>query len=399
MRILVHDFSGHPFQAQLSRALAHRGHDVTHSYCAAYVGGKGSLAAANGETVTFEPIWSNRSIKKTSFLRRGFQELAIGLSLVRQVRRVRPDVVMIANTPVPSMVVLAAYARLRRIPWVLWHQDVQAVAIQSFAGAVLSKSFYLVGKLIEVGERWVSRQAARIVVIADAFVEVHRKWGTADKTEVIPNWAPLDEIYPVARKNDWAVENALDDVKTLLYSGTLGLKHNPALLVDLARELIDRGEQVRLVVINEGPAVPVLLEEAERRDVPMTLLPFQPYEMLPQVLSSGDVLVVLLEQSAGAFSVPSKTLSYLCAGRPVLGLMPSENLAAVLVDRAGGHVAPPHAASIAGAADWVAGVLADDDRAAILGSRARALAEDEFGLAHCTERFEGILEAATSNTA
>ena len=26
---------------------------------------------------------------------------------------------------------------------------------------------------------------------------------------------------------------------------------------------------------------------------------------------------------AGAFSVPSKTLSYLCAGRPVLGMMPS----------------------------------------------------------------------------
>ena len=38
--------------------------------------------------------------------------------------------------------------------------------------------------------------------------------------------------------------------------------------------------------------------------------------------------VVLLERSAGAFSVPSKTLSYLCAGRPVVGLMPAENLAA-----------------------------------------------------------------------
>ncbi len=31
MRILVHDYSGHPFQAQLSRELARRGHDVVHS--------------------------------------------------------------------------------------------------------------------------------------------------------------------------------------------------------------------------------------------------------------------------------------------------------------------------------------------------------------------------------
>ncbi len=40
MRILVHDYSGHPFQAQLSRELARRGHDVVHSTCTAYVSGK-----------------------------------------------------------------------------------------------------------------------------------------------------------------------------------------------------------------------------------------------------------------------------------------------------------------------------------------------------------------------
>ncbi|RMF52223.1 MAG: glycosyltransferase WbuB, partial [Bacteroidetes bacterium] len=33
MRILVHDYAGHPFQVQLSRALARRGHDVLHAYC------------------------------------------------------------------------------------------------------------------------------------------------------------------------------------------------------------------------------------------------------------------------------------------------------------------------------------------------------------------------------
>jgi len=42
------------------------------------------------------------------------------------------------------------------------------------------------------------------------------------------------------------------------------------------------------------------------------------------------VLLVVLDKSAGAFSVPSKTLSYLCAARPILGLMPDENLAAHL---------------------------------------------------------------------
>ena len=45
MRILVHDYSGHPFQVQLSRELSRRGHDVTHSFSEVYVSGKGHLTA------------------------------------------------------------------------------------------------------------------------------------------------------------------------------------------------------------------------------------------------------------------------------------------------------------------------------------------------------------------
>ena len=132
-------------------------------------------------------------------------------------------------------------------------------------------------------------------------------------------------------------------------------------------------------------------EEARRLDVPTTLLPFQPYERLSEVLGSGDVLVVLLEQEAGAFSVPSKTLSYLCAGRPVLGLMPGENLASSLVTQAGGLVLPPTDGSLAEAAAWINGVLTDDDARDELGQASRRLAEREFALAGCATRFEHLL--------
>jgi colanic acid biosynthesis glycosyl transferase WcaI len=135
----------------------------------------------------------------------------------------------------------------------------------------------------------------------------------------------------------------------------------------------------------------VLRREAERLDVPVTLLPFQPYERLSEVLGSGDILVVLLEQTAGAFSVPSKTLSYLCAGRPVLGMMPAENLAATLVSRAGGKVVPPDERALPEAAAWVDKVLADAELGEELGEASRDLAELEFALAGCADRFEHIL--------
>lgn len=393
MRILVHDYAGHPFQAQLSRELARRGHDVVHSHCSAYNSGKGHLVAEPGERVVFEPIGTGTSIEKMRFAVRLVQEVRLGFELARQARRVRPDVVMAANAPIPTLMILAFFLAVRRVPWVLWHQDVQAVAIRSFAGTKLSPAFRLVATMVAVGERWCARRAAAVVVIAESFVGVHRDWGTSAKTTVIANWAPLDEIVPVDRKNDWAVEHGVDDVATLLYSGTLGLKHSPELLVQLAREVIDGGTPVQLVIVNEGPCEDVLRDEASRLGVPLMLLPFQPYERLSEVLGSGDILVVLLEQDAGAFSVPSKTLSYLCAGRPVLGLMPAENLAASLVTDAGGRVLRGEAASLPAAGEWVRELLADPGRREAIGLRARALAEKEFALEGCADRFEQILES------
>jgi glycosyltransferase involved in cell wall biosynthesis len=391
MRILVHDHSGHPFQVQLSRELARRGHSVTHSYCAAYVSGKGHLAAGPDESLTFDPIGVDMVAEKDRFARRLLQEVRWAFQLVRQVRRTRPDVVMVSNAQIPTLVLFSMAMAVLRVPWVLWHQDVYAVAVKSFAGDKLSRGFGLVAHGFEIAERWICRRAAGIVAIAPSFIPVHEAWGTADKTVVIPNWAPLDEIVPVDRKNDWAVENQLDDTYTLLYSGTLGLKHNPALLVSLARAVREQGKDVRLVVVNEGPAVEVVRAEAERHDVPLTLLPFQPYERLPEVLGSGDILVVLLEQQAGAFSVPSKTLSYLCAGRPVLGMMPSENLAAELIDEVGGYVTAPNEAALPGAAQWGAELLGDPERRQELGEAARELAEREFSLDRSADRFESLL--------
>jgi colanic acid biosynthesis glycosyl transferase WcaI len=391
MRILLHDYSGHPFQVELSRGLSRRGHEVTHSYCDAYTSGKGHLVTEPGETIVFDPVGVGVRIDKLSFGRRLFQEIGFGLDLVRQVRRVRPDVLMASNVPIPTLVIVAVYAAVCGLPWVLWHQDVQAVAIRSFAGTKLSRAFSAVAHAIELGERWCARRAAAVVVIAESFVDVHRRWRTAHKTTVIPNWAPLDEIRPAERDNAWSREHGLSDTPTLLYSGTLGLKHNPQLLVQVARAVIDGGTPLQLVVVNEGPAVPVLKAEAERLGVPLTLLPFQPYDRLSEVLGSGDVLVVLLEKDAGAFSVPSKTLSYLCAGRPVLGLMPEENLAAQLVADADGCVLPPEESSLNDAAKWITAVLEQPEHAAEIGRLSRQLAEREFALETCADRFESIL--------
>ena len=121
------------------------------------------------------------------------------------------------------------------------------------------------------------------------------------------------------------------------------------------------------------------------------MLPFQPAEDLPSVLSSADVLVALLEPDATKFSIPSKVLSYMAAGRPIVGLMPSDNPAAADITDCGGMVTDPTAAGVVAAVDWLV-VLADDrERQTAIGKRTRELAERKFQADDVAAKFEKIL--------
>src|SRR5207245_9962225 len=176
------------------------------------------------------------------------------------------------------------------------------------------------------------------------------------------------------RNNTWSQANGLSDKRVVLYAGTLGVKHDAGLLLDLAIATRDESDVV-VVVISQGPGRDWLEEARARLDARnLLLLDYQPYEALPDVLASGDLLVALLEPGAGKFSVPSKILSNLCAGRPQLAAIPSENLGARTVSRSGGGVVVNPRDRIA-FVEAARRLLGDRDVRESLGESARRLTE------------------------
>ena len=114
----------------------------------------------------------------------------------------------------------------------------------------------------------------------------------------------------------------------------------------------------------------------------------------PDILGAADVLVALLEPTAGTFSVPSKVLSYLCAGRPILAAIPPENLAARTIERAGaGLVVPADRRGVVPrgrqAAPHRRGRCAPRP-----GDGRRAYAEATFDTEVITDRFQDVIERA-----
>ena len=236
-------------------------------------------------------------------------------------------------------------------------------------------------------EALVARSAGAVVAISDTFTDRLAAWGVPRaRIHVVPNWAAIDEMPTRPRDNEWARAHGVAGGPVLMYAGTLGLKHDPSVLLSLASAA---PPGTHTVVVSQGLGREWL--ETKRQDAPgLILLDYQPYEQLPDMLASADVLIVVLERDASRYSVPSKVLNYLCAGRPILGLLPSNNAVAQTIRSAGaGLVVEPGDLDATSAA--LNSILADSVVSEDMGRAARQYAERTFDVRSVADQFEAVL--------
>jgi glycosyltransferase involved in cell wall biosynthesis len=399
LRIAVHDYGAYPFAMELSRTLQARGHEIRHFVFAQNTTPNAAPNATpngRGDATLFEDIRIQGEFDKYSLWRRRSQERRYGAAAAKAMANFAPDIVISANTPIDAQARLAAFCRSRDIPMVFWLQDVISVAMER----ILTRKYSGLGALVGRYYRWLEaallRQSAAVVAIADDFLPICQDMGVEQsRCHVIENWAPLSQIRP--RRNAWSAEMGLSKMRTILYSGTIGFKHNPRVFEQLSLHFATE-QDVKIVVVSEGPGADWLTaRKAELGLGNLLLLPYQPYERLPEMLASGDVLLAVLDDDAGAFSVPSKVLTYLAVGRPVLLAVPAANRAAEIVREAeAGRIVGPRdeLELVAAARELMAdGALRDQ-----LGSNARAYAERRFAIEAIADRFERVLEGALGRT-
>jgi len=401
MRINVHDYSGHPFQVDLSRELARRGHEVVHQFATQYVTGRGRLAVTVDDppTLRIEGLAARRPLRKYEPWARAHFEVSYARAWRRHLRAEPYDLVVACNVPLFALAAMRRHFRRAGQPWVLWHQDVYSLGVAAEAHRRLpAPASHLVEQRLQRIEARQVRDAHAVVAIGTGFVDQYRRWDVDTRSvHVIPNWAPLTDIVPGPRDNAWSREVGLPEAPLrLLYAGTLGRKHNPLLLLELLDAVRRRNVDVVLTVVSEGVGADDLRAAAGGRS-DVRILPYQPAERLGDVLASADVMLALLEPDAARFSVPSKILSYLAAGRPAVALVPDANPCATDVRDSGGWVSPPTNWGVASAADWLRD-HSDPAQLAALGRRARALAEERFGVDVIGDRFEAVFRSVVDGS-
>ena len=316
------------------------------------------------------------------------------LTMINLVTIRRGDVLFLRLPPLQLGVTGILGRRLRGAKVLLNVQDIHPdLSIES---GLLRNPFFI--KMAKGFEKWIYRQTENIAVISEGFKKnLEAKGVPAEKMTVIPNWVDTDFLRPLPRRNAVSQKFNLHNMFTVMYSGTISISSYLTLerILEAASRLRSDPE-IRLVIVGEGLKRNDLMARAAALGLDNVLfLPFQPYEDLPNLLASADVLFVPLDKQKSLLSVPSKLYNYMAAGRPILGLAQADSEVFALIQETscGACVSPEDPERIAAA---VLSLKNDVSGRGTMAGNSRSYAVNHFSREPILKTYEDLLLALTA---
>lgn len=144
------------------------------------------------------------------------------------------------------------------------------------------------------------------------------------KLHIIPNFVDTDLYHEVEweGKLDERLFPKNDNIK-LLYAGNIGHAQSWEPLISLADKT--RQLNVEYIVIGEGAKRDYLEEEIKKKGFErLHLLPYQPRELMPAILSYSDASFIFMAPEMDGDGFPSKVYTIMACERPML-ILSGEN--------------------------------------------------------------------------
>ena len=291
--------------------------------------------------------WCYVPVKVTP-LRRIAHELSFGLvSTLRILALPRAEVYVVVSPPLGLGFFAWVATRLKRSRFVFHVQDLQPDAA---VGLGMLRQGWLVRALYGL-ERLAYAKAARVTGISGGMMAAFQQKGVPPEKQVLlPNWLRTTAAAPPAGPDRDDARRALGvPAGSLLavYAGNLGRKQNLEILIEAAALLLSlpplAADKIRIIIAGDGAARPDL-EQCLRAHpgANVQLLPLLSDAEYARLLRAADVAVITQAAGTGQFFFPSKLLSVLAAGLPVVAVADDDSeLASAVRDGGFGNTVRP----------------------------------------------------------
>lgn len=346
-----------PFNTDLCVFFAERGHEVTMISTFPYypwwqkpVEARGKLhkkVVMKGVTVHRCWHWVPR---KPSTLKRLIHEMSfVVTSTFAALLLGRADVYVMISPPLFLGMGAFLVSRIFRRPFVCHVQDLQpdaALGLGMIKPGPAVRALYVL-------EKFNYRSAALVSGISQGMLDAFAgKRVPAEKIVYFPNWIPEDTGAKADRAGgaSFRAANGIAATTPLIaYSGNVGMKQGLEVVVEAAALAKAKGgsssnaARLHWAICGEGAAKPALEKHiAEKGADAVHLYPLQPDNLYHALLAESDICLITQQRGTGQFFFPSKLLSILQYGRPVLAVADeSSELARAVHQGKFGRVVPP----------------------------------------------------------
>jgi putative colanic acid biosynthesis glycosyltransferase WcaI len=237
------------------------------------------------------------------------------LSVLRGITLPRHDVILVPSPPLSNGVIADFLGRFRGVPFVYNVQDIWPdVAVR--AGVL--KNEKMIRRLKRM-EAYVYRRAAGLTVISQGFRENLLAKGVPDsKIRVIPNFIDTQHVTPQPKRNDFSIQQGVEDKFVVLFAGNMGFSQGLETVLDAAR-LLQGYPDIVFLMVGNGAAKSKAEEYLRSLGLQnVRFLPFQPHEKLPEMYGAADVCLIPLRRGFTTESVPCKLFTIMAAGKPAV---------------------------------------------------------------------------------
>jgi colanic acid biosynthesis glycosyl transferase WcaI len=282
---------------------------------------------------------------KSTLFNRGLENSSFGITAAIALAWLPKPQVIYANTwPLLATGLLAAVARLRRIPIVISVQDTYPESL--FVQKRIGQDSSLARALVWLDKK-IATSAAALVVLSERFKELYIRTRRmpAEKLHVVPNWGNLvvEDIHPAERMEFRKQKGIPEGAFCFVYAGNIGAAAGLEDVILAFEELLD-DPNIYLLIAGSGSRLESCQKLAGRLGLERVIFhsPWQESET-SQVLGLADTFILPTNGGQALASVPSKLITYMFAARPVLAVAEPGSDVELVIRAAGcGWALPPH---------------------------------------------------------